>query len=152
MVEPPDYLWAERGNAKEPNTPEEKKNRGEERETQDEGGSKKGEDGWTRSFPFSLGSVSAPPHGKRVNGVGGRARSSGSRLPATFHSGGHVSLGMPTREASVWDAALPGPLLSLFIIHFNPCTALAGNLLKKRWEGERKKGQKKLKKKYLKSK
>ncbi|KAL1261923.1 hypothetical protein QQF64_007188 [Cirrhinus molitorella] len=147
MVEPPDYLWAERGNAKEPNTPEEKKNRGEERETQDEGGSKKGEDGWTRSFPFSLGSVSAPPKKKSE-----WCWCSGSRLPATFHSGGHVSLGMPTREASVWDAALPGPLLSLFIIHFNPCTALAGNLLKKRWEGERKKGQKKLKKKYLKSK
>ncbi|ROL47103.1 hypothetical protein DPX16_18901 [Anabarilius grahami] len=63
--------------------------------------------------------------------------SSSSRLPATFHPGGHVSLGMPTREASVWDAALPDPLLSLFIIHFNLCTALAENLSKKRWEGER---------------
>ncbi|XDV37418.1 hypothetical protein PO909_007020, partial [Leuciscus waleckii] len=63
--------------------------------------------------------------------------SSGSRLPATFHPGGRVSLAIPTREASVWDAALPDPLLSLFIIHFNPCTALAENLSKKRGEGER---------------
>ncbi|KAK9963267.1 hypothetical protein ABG768_006466 [Culter alburnus] len=114
-----------------------KTERGEGEETQDEGGSQNGEDGWTWSFPFSLGSVSAPAHGERANGAGGGARSSSSRLPATFHPGGHVSLGMPTREASVWDAALPDPLLSLFIIHFNLCTALAENLSKKRWEGER---------------
>jgi len=56
---------------------------------------------------------------------------------------------MPTREASVWDAALPDPLLSLFIIHFNPCTALAENLSKTRREGERKEGQRKQKKKGI---
>ncbi|KAF4104902.1 hypothetical protein G5714_014233 [Onychostoma macrolepis] len=105
-----------------------KTERREGRETQDEGESKKVEDGWTRSFPFSPGHVSAPSHGETAKAEKERFISSGSRLPATFHPGGHVSLGMPTREASVWDAALPDPLISLFIIHFNPCTALAGKL------------------------
>ncbi len=41
-----------------------KTERREGRVTQDEGGSEKGEDGWTRSFPFSPGYVSAPSHGE----------------------------------------------------------------------------------------